>query len=370
MTRFRSLLPLAILLLIAGCAVTPPTPELLAPPRPGAVLGALSLDRATEDRILAIDPLHVSGADLQGPLSKAPAPHIVLLHGGVYPVHLLMENFARFLMGMGYPEAAIRDPGDRSLSRSPYEDSARQAGLIAWYYEREGMRPMMVGHSQGGIQAVKILHELAGNLDTPLHPFNPYANAFDHRTTIVDPLSGRERPVLGLSVSYTAVVGTGGVSLALPMHWNIISRIRTIPDTVEEFTGYRIGLDLFAWDIPGFENIKTFSAIGKAEVHNVTLPAEYSHVFVPVTSSFASDPVLHPWLDAFDPANPASEVPPTNAQNLLFAADVWYSIKKHWVLELQRLIRARRGAAAPTSPAGAVEKRAAQDTARPADGAH
>jgi hypothetical protein len=28
-----------------------------------------------------------------------------------------------------------------------------------------------------------------------------------------------------------------------------------------------------------------------------------------------------------------------------WAEDVWYSIKKHWVIELQRLIRARRALA-------------------------
>jgi len=30
------------------------------------------------------------------------------------------------------------------------------------------------------------------------------------------------------------------------------------------------------------------------------------------------------------------------AMNILWAADVWYSIKKHWVLELKRLIEAKR----------------------------
>src|SRR2546423_1790263 len=141
--------PLVTVLVLSGCATVAPAPEAVEQPRPGAVLARLALDRATEDRILALDPEHVTEADLRGPLVKAPAPHLVLLHGGVYPVHVLMENFARFLMGMGYPEASIRDPGDRALSRSPYEDSTRQAGLIAGYYEHEGMRPMMVGHSQG-----------------------------------------------------------------------------------------------------------------------------------------------------------------------------------------------------------------------------
>ena len=29
-----------------------------------------------------------------------------------------------------------------------------------------------------------------------------------------------------------------------------------------------------------------------------------------------------------------------DSSNILWAADVWYSIKKHWVLELQRLLSA------------------------------
>ena len=32
------------------------------------------------------------------------------------------------------------------------------------------------------------------------------------------------------------------------------------------------------------------------------------------------------------------------ATNVMFAADVWHSIKKHWCLEAQQLIRARRAA--------------------------
>ena len=34
----------------------------------------------------------------------------------------------------------------------------------------------------------------------------------------------------------------------------------------------------------------------------------------------------------------------SNSKRILWAAEVWHSIKKHWVLELQRLIRARRAA--------------------------
>src|SRR6202022_4971361 len=98
-------------------------------------------------------------------------------------------------------------------------------------------------------------------------------------TAIRDPLNGRERPVVGVGVSYAAVVGTGGWALVLPVHWKVVNVIRAIPDTVDDFTGYRIGLDFFAWGAPGFEGVKTFHAEGKAKVRNVTLPAAYSHVF-------------------------------------------------------------------------------------------
>ena len=32
----------------------------------------------------------------------------------------------------------------------------------------------------------------------------------------------------------------------------------------------------------------------------------------------------------------------TSTENILWAADVWYSIKKQWCLEAQRLVRAKR----------------------------
>ena len=345
MTMTTRLFPLVLAAaLLGGCATLTP-PSTVEQPRSGSVLRGLAIDPATEERLLALDAAHVTDADVRGPLSKVPAPHMMLLHGGVYPVHVLMENFARFLTAMGYPEASIRDP-DGALTRSPYEDSTRQAGIIAWHYEHEGLRPMIVGHSQGGIQAVKILHELNGDLGANLRVFDPVKDSFEDRSTIIDPLTGRERPITGLSVAYVGVVGTGGWSLALPIHWNIVAKIRSIPDTVDEFTGYRIGLDLFAWDAPGLEGVKTFHANGKANVSNVTLPAEYSHVFVPLTSQLTGDPAMVAWLNAFDPRDRRTETLPAgnNAQNALFAADVWYSIKKHWVLEVQRLLRARRAA--------------------------
>jgi hypothetical protein len=221
----------AIALALSGCATAPlqPPGEDLRAATAGSVLRSLSIDRAVEDRILALDPMRIGDDDVRNALAKGPAPRIFEIHGGVYPVHLLMQSFAEFLIGMGYPENRIRDPGDGTFSQSPYGDSERQAGAIAWYYEHEGVRPMLIGHSQGGIQVVKILHEFAGTFGDTRRVFNPLTGQFEERTTIVDPLSGRERPVVGLSVSYASVVGTGGWALALPNQWKMLRVIRDIP---------------------------------------------------------------------------------------------------------------------------------------------
>lgn len=336
-------------LLVTGCAVRPPMdadPATLAEPTEQSVLRSIAMDRDLEDRILALDPERISEDDVRNTLAKGPAPHVIGIHGGVFPVFLLMESFGQFLIGMGYPENRIRDPGDGAMSRSPYESSELQAGLVAWYYEREGVRPMLIGHSQGGIQVVKIVHELDGAFSPSIHVFNPLTGRSEERTTIIDPLTGRERPVVGVSVSYVSAVGTGGWALALPVHWMILSRVRTIPDTVSEFTGFWIGLDLFAWDAPWLVDLKTFHAAGKATVRNVELPAEYSHVFVPGTAGLAESKAMRDWINAFDPDNAASRapLPQSDASNVMWAADVWHSIKRHWTLEAQRFVRARRAA--------------------------
>ena len=52
------------------------------------------------------------------------------------------------------------------------------------------------------------------------------------------------------------------------------------------------------------------------------------------------------WINAYQPVpTPNEDVNvqfDADSKHILFAADVWHSVKKHWVLELQNLIRARR----------------------------
>ncbi|MFO1396820.1 MAG: hypothetical protein U1F48_07125 [Burkholderiales bacterium] len=341
---------LAAIAVLAGCGVRPLRDAgSVAPLAPPPVT-----DRAIEDRILALDPDHVTPADVKDILVKGPTPRIMLLHGGIYPVHLAMSAFGRYLVDMGYPEARIRDPFDGAWSHSPYEDADRLAGMLAWYYEKDGMVPILIGHSQGGMQAVKILYVLAGDYGSAVPVWNPLTDFAEKRTTFVDPLTRREVPVVGgFKVAYVSVVGAGGAALLLPNQWTMVGKLRTVPDTVEEFTGYAIDLDLWAWTVPGVKESRDFENHGHVRVRNVVLPAGNNHVFIPVTDDLASNPAQRAWIDRYDPD---AKVPPPagSPENIEWAADVWRMVKKYWVIEAQRLIRARRTVPAP-AVAGTLE---------------
>jgi len=344
---YAILLTMAALVLLSGCGVTKSQfreASYTQPVEKGMVLRQYTLDPSIEEKILALDPERVKEDDIREVLSHAPAPRVINIHGGIYPVYLCMESFSQFLVKMGYPEEKIRNPGNGSLSFSCYESSAKIAGAIAWYYEKEGLRPMMVGHSQGGIQVVKVLYDLKGAFSNEVAVYNPLTGKFEKRYSIIDPITGSERPVVGLEVSYATAVGAGGFTRFLPNQWVMTGRLRSIPDTTLEFTGFVIGLDPIGGDLFGFGPVNRYAANGKAAVRNVRLPIGYNHVTVPVTSHLAESQEIRDWINHYVP----TEEPELNvtfqssSKNILWAADVWYSIKKHWVLELQRLIRAKR----------------------------
>lgn len=344
----RILLSTTILLLVlVACAPSLyhyREPSYTEPIGKGSVLWHVALDRGLEEQILAMNPEQVTERDIREVLSRAPAPRIVNIHGGIFPVHLCMVSFSEFLIGMGYPESKIRDPATGAFSFSCYEPSAKIAGAIAWYYEKEGLRPMMVGHSQGGIQAVKVLHELAGAFSDKVAVWNPLTRSYEDRYSIFDPLTGMERPVVGLQLSYTTAVGAGGFTRFLPNQWIMTGRLRSVPDTTVEFTGFVIGMDLLGGDFLGFGPSNIYRANGTARIRNVRLPLGYNHVTVPVTAHLVESQEIKDWINRYLPTDePELNVRfESNSANILWAADVWHSIKKHWVLELQRLIRAKR----------------------------
>jgi len=341
MKRIALLLLIAVALCGCGARGMRTSPELpTLPPAPVT-------DRALEDRILALDPERVTPTEVRDILMKGPTPRIMLLHGGIYPVHLAMESFGRFMVDMGYPEAKIRDPYDGSWSHSPYESESQLAGMLAWYYEKDGMPPLLIGHSQGGMQAVKILHVLNGEYSPSVEVWNPLTDLGEGRTEIIDPLSGKRQPVVGMRIAYASVVAAGGAAFLLPNQWNLAGKLRTIPDTVEDFTGYSIDVDFWAWTLPGVDATRKFQNGGKAHVRNVTLSAAINHVTAPASASLAREAAQRAWIEAYTPGTKAP--PPAGSEvNIQWAADVWWSVKKYWVIEAQRWIRVKRAPPRPT----------------------
>jgi len=347
MSNSRTIFLVLVAALLCGCATrsqfhhdpsSAQQTEKASPP------GAATLSRELEEKILALDPERVTEKEIREVLSLAPAPRIINIHGGIYPVYLLMDSFSEFLIGMGYPELSLRNLANGAYTVSCYRSSEEIAGMIAWHYEREGMRPMIVGHSQGGMQTVKVLHKLAGNPSGTLAVWNPLTRTSEARSDITDPLTGENRPVTGLQVSYATAVGAGGLTRIMPNQWDVNPKLRQIPDSVAEFTGFYKGFDLLGGDLLGGKSANSYKPTGTAVVRNVRLPAGYNHVTVPGTKHLLKSQPIKDWINHYQP----TDEPQLDAQfdsdssHILWAADVWHSIKKHWVRELQRLIRAKR----------------------------
>jgi hypothetical protein len=324
---------------VFGCVVLA-----LAATGPAAALpGGDAPDAAAEERILALDPERVAADDVRDVLSRGRAPRIINIQGSL--PWITMQPFAEYLVAMGYPEERLRNPADGSLSYSSYTDSERLAGTLAWYYENEGMMPMLIGHSQGGMVAVRVLHELAGAFRESIEVWNPSADEAERRTSITDPADGRTRPVVGLKVPYATALATGKLPRLLLGQWSMLGKLRSIPDSVDEFTGFIILWDTIAGTFPGGE---LYRATGSAQVRNLELPAGTSHIGLPDARALAGNAQTRAWIESYRPDDPSP--PPVvdgiDTGNLVVAADIWFSVRKHWCLEAQRMIRERRAAAA------------------------
>lgn len=307
------------------------------------------VDAQTAQRLLALDPQHISERDVREVLARVPAPRIIALHGSV-PIHT-MAPFAEFLAAMGYPLERLRNPATGELTYSSFTDSREIAGAIAWHYERDGVMPVLIGHSQGGMVVVKVLQDLAGASGAQLAVWDPVHGRAEDRSSIVDPLSGVERPVVGLKVPYAAALATGRTMRVLLGQWEMAARLRSVPDSVQEFTGYFIAWDLIAGSGPDAAHSDPYRATGRAQVRNVMLPADYGHLSLPLARHLAEDPRTRRWVSGFDP-NLQEAAPPllpgADVRNIVHAADIWFSVKKHWCLEAQRYVRAGRASnAAP-----------------------
>jgi hypothetical protein len=302
---------------------------------PVAAAAALpSIEPAIAAHLATLDCAGVSAADVADTLSHAPAPRIIALQGSV-PI-VTMEPFAAFLEAMGYPADRLAQPGSGSRSYQSFVDSRRLAGHIAWHYEQEAAMPMLIGHSQGGMVVIKVLHDLAGTRDaTPIPVWNPESATPETRVTIVDPFTGRERPVVGLTVDFAAAMVTGSLPRLLLGQWGILPLLRDVPDSVRDFTGFAI-----PWDpIAGTgANPAPFQATGSARVRNVVLPSSYSHIRLPDVAHLAAQPQTRAWIEAWRPDRTLAPIPEgVDTSNILHAADLWYSVKRHWCESAKRL---------------------------------
>lgn len=318
-----ALLALAMLALPAAAAsdATPVPPGPAAPAR-DAALATLDCDR-------------LSPGDIRDVLAHAPAPRIIAISGSFNIVAL--DPFARFLVAMGYPAERIRNPADGAWSYSSAGSSAALAGMIAWHYEREGMMPLVIGYSGGGMLALRTLHELAGAFSSRVAVVDALTGETLPRDTIVDPATGATRPALGLKVPYACALATGKLPRLLLGQWTMLPRLRSVPDTVDEFTGLTLEWDFIAGTFPGSE---PYAATGSARVRNVTLPASYHHMDLPRTEHLAGNPATRAWIDAWRPdAPPPPPVTDADTTNLLHAADIWHSVARHWCLAAQRVAR-------------------------------
>jgi len=300
-----------------------------------AVSLACATPAAGADAVANLDCDRLSSRDIHEVLATAPAPRIIAISGSFNAVS--MDPFARFLVAMGYPAERIKNPADGAWSYSSAGSSARLAGMIAWHYERDGMMPIMIGYSGGGMLAVRTLHEFAGAFASRVVVVDAATGEALRRDTIVDPLSGRERPALGLKVPYACTLATGLLPRFILLQWTMLGKLHDIPDTVDEFTGFVIEWDPIAGTFPGST---PYAATGSAHVRNVTLPATYRHVDLPRTEQLATNPVTRAWIDAYRPdAAPPLPDASVDTTNLLQAADIWHSVARNWCREATRVAR-------------------------------
>jgi hypothetical protein len=290
---------LALLILLLG---GPAAAEVTAP-----------LSAAARAGLLAIDPERISERQVHELLAQAPAPRVLLFKGSLGAD---MESFGAFLQGMGYPAQRLRNPATGRYSYSLRWDGCScveceaLAARIGTLVRDEGMAPMLVGHSGGGVTVSRILQLLAKADGAPRLPF---------------------AATLGTGALLRWAPGFPGCAADVP-------QLGRVPASVTAYTGYRIDGDPFT-SLLGFGDYR--AAAGgdpPAQVRNVLLPAQVSHVRAFEVDGYAEQPQLRAWISAYQPSSnaPLPDVPGLDLSNLRHAADLWHSLKKHWALQARQ----------------------------------
>jgi hypothetical protein len=341
--------------LLLGCSALAKTgPAMPGGQAPGPIF---RIETFQEERILALDPERITDSDVKELLSKMPAPRIFSFKGTAVAN---MESFGNFMNQMGYPDEKLRNPQTGKYSYSltwswlgcTCFECADMVGALAWYYEKEGMVPMLVGHSGGGVEVYRILYGLAGAdringeaayvEDKGIPVWNPVTGRAEPRYVVHDPVTGTQRRLSDLRVPYATMLATDKVVRLVPgfpgCHADI-EKLPYVPDSVEDFTGF------YESDSEQYQLL--LPAKRSTNIRNVRLPSEVNHIGAFNMDGLAQNAQVRAWINAYRPG--IYDAPPKvmglDTSNIIHAADIWYSVKKHWCLEAKRLILAHRDVA-------------------------
>ena len=263
--------------------------------------------------LLALDPERISERQVHELLALAPAPRVLLFKGSLGAD---MESFGAFLQAMGYPAPRLRNPATGRYSYTFRWDGCRcaeceaLAARIGPLVANEGMAPMLVGHSGGGVTVGRILQLLTAADGAPRLPF---------------------AATLGTGALLRWAPGFPGCAADVP-------QLGRVPPSVMAFTGYRIEGDPLT-ALLGFGDYRPAEGGNPpAQVRNVLLSAQVSHVLAFEVDGYAEHPQLRAWISAYQPGShpPLPEVPGLDLSNLHHAADLWHSLKKHWALQARQ----------------------------------
>lgn len=296
----------------------------------------LSLNADVSARLQKINPFSVSENDIRQTLSSYPAPRIFGIGGGVYTAHILMEDLAEFLIGMGYPAESVHHPDDGRFAVSSYSDPEKIAGETLFYYQHEGVRPVYIGHSLGGVQAIKTAHFFSGNFgNKKVKVFDPIAGRYLSQKDFVSPLTGEHVSFGSLKpIAHLIAVGSGGISRAFPSQWSMGERVKQVPDSVLRMTGIHLEGDWLGNDFLTGKEQNEYQSLGSARVENFYLPPGHNHVTLIRTKHLLEHPEVREWIDSYNP-HTFTGIPeglPGNTDNILLAAELWHILKEEWYL--------------------------------------
>ena len=265
------------------------------------------------------------------------APRIVMLQGSLGIV--TMVPFGTFLVAMGYPERALVDPHGGAMTTDSDIAGPTLAGVLAWHHEHDGVRPVVIGHSKGGGVVIETLRSLAGAYGDDLPLVDPRTLEPLPRTRYVDPATGERRRVVDLRLPLASNIATGRFPRVLRGQFELARVLRDVPDSAESFIGFTIPFDPIAGSFAGHED--PYRALGRADVRNVVLPGQTSHINAPRAEHLAADPVTRAWIERYRPD--ADEPPPggRDVENLPMAAELWHAIKRAWCGEAKRAAGAK-----------------------------